>query len=185
MDNKDYFEYIKDKSFAERLRAFGEACESVVRNSANSSNFAINNESRKYYSAECRSQGERVEFLFKNLLDDYERKQKISKEYLDEEYIRSSYYEGSDEQLDFYIEKNCDTGSLAYLYSHADHEIKKMKVTKIIWRSECPSMYDNLIPSDDDVLIDEFDEREYDADTSAEFTTINDACIVWFAFLPL
>lgn len=184
MKNEDYFQYIKNKSFAERLRAFGEACESVVRNSVNAFDSAINNESRRYYSDECRAQSERVEFLFKNLLDDYEKSQKISKEYLDEEYIRSSYYEGTDEQLDLYIEKNCGMGSIAYLYSHEDHEIKKMEVTKIIWRSECPNSYDNLTSSDD-VLINELDELEYDADTSAEFTTADDACMVWFVFLPL
>ena len=74
MDNKDYFEYISKKPFEERLRAFGNACESMIRNSCEGSRQGIGEENREWYRNESKAQGERADFLFKNLLEDYEKK---------------------------------------------------------------------------------------------------------------
>ena len=85
----------------------------------------------------------------------------------DQNYIASSYNKDTDEQLDYYIdERNCNIGDIAYLYSHEDKEAIKMKIIKIICRSDNVDYYDRLI-SDNDVLLN--GEDKYHADTSAEF----------------
>lgn len=76
MFNEDYFEYIKTKPYEEKLRAFGYACESMIRNSYESSRNGCSDDSRKYYQSECKAQGERAEFLFRELLKDYDEKGK-------------------------------------------------------------------------------------------------------------
>lgn len=74
MRNEDYFEYISKKPFEEKLRAFGDACESMVRNSYEGSRNGIGEENSQYYRSESKAQGERADFLFKNLLEDYQKK---------------------------------------------------------------------------------------------------------------
>lgn len=74
MKNEDYFEYVAEKSFADRLSEFGYACESTVRNAIRSSENGIGKENREWYLSESRGQGERADWLFKNLIKDYEAK---------------------------------------------------------------------------------------------------------------
>lgn len=76
MNNKDYFEYISNKSFDERLLAFGNACKSMVRNSFEGSRPGINEDDRQWYMNESKAQSERADFLFKNLIEDYEKRNK-------------------------------------------------------------------------------------------------------------
>lgn len=98
----------------------------------------------------------------------------------DQNYIASSYNKDTDEQLDYYIdERNCNIGDIAYLYSHEDKEAIKMKIIKIICRSDNVDYYDRLI-SDNDVLLN--GEDKYHADTSAEFVTDKDSYLVWFKY---
>ena len=73
MDNKDYFEYISKKPFEERLRAFGTACEQMVRNSIDGIRSGIGEDTRQWYRNESKLQSERANFLFKNLIEDYEK----------------------------------------------------------------------------------------------------------------
>lgn len=90
----------------------------------------------------------------------------------------SSYNEGTDDQLDYYInERKAGIGDLAYLYNHEAGEWFKMKILKIIRRSDDPKKYEKLLENED-VLLD--GEDEYNADTSAEFITDNDSYLVWF-----
>ncbi|MBO5435298.1 hypothetical protein J6A31_05735 [bacterium] len=87
--------------------------------------------------------------------------------------------DGSD-QLDYYIHiHDCEEGSTAYLYKHETAELHKMIIVKIIKRSTNFVTYDKLVESDD-VLID--GERDYDADTSAEFITVDDCYLVWLDY---
>lgn len=74
MQNKDYFEYIKTKPFDEQLKAFGYACESMVRNSYEGSRNGIGDDNRRYYQSEAKAQGERANFLFQELIKAYESK---------------------------------------------------------------------------------------------------------------
>lgn len=74
MRNSDYFEYIKKKSFEEKLRAFGQACESMTRNSMEGVRTGISKEDADYHRSEAKAQGERADFLFKELIDEFERR---------------------------------------------------------------------------------------------------------------
>ena len=76
MYNKDYFEYISKKPFEEKLRAFGMACESMIRNSYEGSRNGISEEDHHWYKSEYKAHGERADFLFKNLIEDYEKQGK-------------------------------------------------------------------------------------------------------------
>lgn len=74
MRNKDYFEYISKKPFEERLKAFGDSCENMIRYSYEGVRSGISKEDRQWYHNEYKAQEERVNFLFKNLLEDYEKR---------------------------------------------------------------------------------------------------------------
>ena len=94
-------------------------------------------------------------------------------------WLLSEYNEDTGDQLDYYVnEKECNTGSKAYLYSHAEDEITEMEIIKTIFRSDNIEYYDSL---DEDVLLD--GEDKYSADTSAEFITDNDCYLVWFKYV--
>ena len=95
------------------------------------------------------------------------------------DFIISSYNEGTEDQLDYYIdERRCDVGDIAYLYYHDDETLTKMEIIHIIARSDNMELYDSL---DEDILCDR--ETEYNADTSAEFITDNDCYLVWFKYV--
>ena len=92
----------------------------------------------------------------------------------------SSYNEGTDDQLDYYInERKAGVGDIAYQYSQEEEKWFRMKILNIIRRSDDPKKYDKLLENED-VLLD--GEDEYEADTSAEFITDNDCYLVWFEF---
>lgn len=110
----------------------------------------------------------------------------MTREYLEKHYILSSYNEDTPEQLDYYIDENsCEKGDLAFLYSYEeDNEedrIQKLRIVKIIRRSDNPSEYNDLI-KDNYVLLN--GEDYYGANTSAEFITDNDCYLVWFEYMP-
>lgn len=101
-------------------------------------------------------------------------------ETLNRSWALSSYNEGAGDQLDYYLnEKECEIGDIAYLYSHDDKELTRLKIVNIIRRSDDFEEYDALV-EDEDVLID--GEINYDADTSAEFIADNDSYLVWFVY---
>lgn len=94
--------------------------------------------------------------------------------------ILSEYNEGTEDQLDYYINgMKCDIGDEAYLYSHADKELTKMEIIHIIYRKGDMDYYDKLIENED-VLIE--GEDKYEADISAEFITDDDCYLVWFKY---
>ena len=93
----------------------------------------------------------------------------------------SEYNEDTAEQLDYYInESACNIGDIAYLYSHENDELTKMKILYIIRQSDDMDYYDMLI-CNNDILLD--GESERNADTSAEFITDNDCYLVWFKYI--
>lgn len=95
-------------------------------------------------------------------------------------WIMSEYNEGTDEQLDYYInESECNIGDKAYIYLHEEKRFIEMEIVNIICRTEDMQLYDELI-KDKDILIN--GELEYKADTSAEFITDNNCYLVWFKF---
>ena len=101
-------------------------------------------------------------------------------EELEREWEVSSYEEYTSTQLDYYINlASCKVGDRAYLYGHEEDTLDEMTIVYIIWRSDNPEYYDGLL--DDDVLID--GEVKYESDTSAEFITDDDCCLVWFQYL--
>lgn len=107
-----------------------------------------------------------------------EKKQTITREFLDERYSLSSYNENTKEQMDYYIdERACKKGDKAYLYSRENDALEEMTILHCICRSDDPQAYDQLLDNED-VLLD--GEDEYDADTSAEFITDHDCYLVWF-----
>ena len=92
----------------------------------------------------------------------------------------SEYNEGTDEQLDYFInERECCVGDKAYLYSHEDGIIREMEIVHIICRNADTSLYDDLIKNKD-ILVD--GEAKYCADTSAEFITNDNCYLVWFKY---
>lgn len=74
MQNVDYFEFIIKRPFHERLRDLVYAAESSIRCSIKACENGIGDDNRNYYRAESRGQTERVDFLFKNLITDYENR---------------------------------------------------------------------------------------------------------------
>ena len=95
-------------------------------------------------------------------------------------YELSEYNDGTSDQLDYYLnEKQCKVRDPAYLYSHHDKKWSKLKIIKIVSRSDDPDNYDSLIEKHF-VLVD--GEEEFGADTSAEFITDNDSYLVWFKY---
>ena len=101
-----------------------------------------------------------------------------TRRYLDETHERSSYNEGTNDQLDYYIEKdNFTAGATAYLYSHSERKLTKMNIVKTICRSDDISFYDGL---NNDVLL--LGEVRYNADTSAEFITDTNCYLIWFKY---
>ena len=102
----------------------------------------------------------------------------ITREYLEENWAVSSYDEGEECQIDYYMnEQQNNPGDKAYLYFHEDDELRQLEIVHIIARSNNPDTYDKLL-EDDDVLIN--GEDEYGADASAEFFTQFDCYLVWF-----
>ena len=102
----------------------------------------------------------------------------VCREYLEDCWDVSSYDEGEDCQIDYYLKKDDNVaGDTAYMYSHEDDELKKLEIVHIIARSADPDAYDKLL-EDDDVLIN--GEGEYGADCSAEFILLCDSFLVWF-----
>ena len=90
----------------------------------------------------------------------------------------SSYNEGTDDQLDYFInERKCEVGDKAYLFSHDDKELTEMEIVHIEVRSNDIHYYDSL---GDDVLCEREEGRE--ADSRAEFITDNDCYCVWFKY---
>ncbi len=105
----------------------------------------------------------------------------MTKNYLEKNYVVSSYNENTNEQMDYYINENsCKKGDAAYLYLHEKNKIQKMEIVKIISRSCDPYVYDKLLENED-ILLD--GEDKYNADTSAEFITDNDCYLVWFKYV--
>ena len=102
----------------------------------------------------------------------------MTREFLEENWVVSSYDEGEDCQMDYYIhEFNCFQGEKAYCYSHEDDELRELEIVHVIARMDNVSLYDELI-QDEDVLIN--GEEEYDADCSAEFIAKFSCYLVWF-----
>lgn len=96
-------------------------------------------------------------------------------------WITSEYNEETSEQLDYYInERQCSLGDTAYIYSHEDKQLDELKIVKLISRTDDMEMYDKLVQNED-ALLD--GEREYNADTSAEFISDNDCYLIWFKYV--
>ena len=92
----------------------------------------------------------------------------------------SNYNEDTEEELNYYLnEQTCDVGDTAYLYMHETDELTKMEILRIIRRSDDIFIYDQLLQNED-ILLD--GESHYNADTSAEFITDDDSCLVWFRY---
>ncbi|MBR6365253.1 MAG: hypothetical protein IKS10_04030 [Lachnospiraceae bacterium] len=102
----------------------------------------------------------------------------ITREYLEEHWAVSSYNEGTDEQIDYYMNEfsNCP-GDKAYMYVHEDDELRELEIVHIVARMDNPDFYDTLI-QDDDVLLK--GEDEYGADASAEFIGKYSCYLLWF-----
>lgn len=102
----------------------------------------------------------------------------MKREELEKNWEVSSYEENTEEQLDYYIDlANCKVGDKAYLYRHEEDELIEMEIVYIIWCYDDEEYYYGL---GDDVLTE--GEDEYKADTSAEFITDDDNCLVWFRY---
>lgn len=90
----------------------------------------------------------------------------------------SSYNENSDEELNYFLNpKYHRIDDIAYLYDHANQILEKMRIVSIISRNQNPFVYDQLVRNDDILIA---GEKEWKADTSAEFIFDNDCCMVWF-----
>ena len=104
--------------------------------------------------------------------------QEITREYLEENREVSSYNEGTEEQIDYYIDgQNVRKGDKAYMYLHEGGELRELEILYSVVRSEDPAEYDRLL-EEEDVLIRL--EDEYGADTSAEFITDSDCYLICF-----
>ena len=100
----------------------------------------------------------------------------MTKDFLDRNYIKSSYNKDED-RLDFYIQRISDTDNQAYLYSEETNSLTELEILKIVIRSDDVESYDGL---SEKILLDM--ESRYNADCSAEFITDNDCCLVWFKY---
>ena len=102
----------------------------------------------------------------------------ITREFLEANWEVSSYDEGEECQIDYYMhEMSCFPGEKAYCYSHEDDELCELEIVHVIARMDNVELYDKLI-EDDDVLIN--GEEEYGADCSAEFIAKFSSYLVWF-----
>jgi len=102
----------------------------------------------------------------------------VTREFLEENWKKSSYNEGEDEQIDFYMnELRNAPGDAAYVYYHKDDELRELEVVHITARSDNADLYEELM-KDEDVLVNK--EEEYGADYSAEFITMFDSYLMWF-----
>ena len=92
------------------------------------------------------------------------------------DWISSSYEEGTEEQVDFFLNINQhNIGDIAYVYTAVDDELNKLKILDLCDRSTNQNKYDCL----SDVILDEKAE-ELNADISAEFITDDNCYLVWF-----
>lgn len=102
----------------------------------------------------------------------------MTRDYLEKNWIVSSYNKDTPEQLDYYINPNCcSVEDIAYVYEHEHNNLEKFKIVHIVRRSDDVKLYNTLI-SNDNVLLD--GEDTFGADTSAEFITNDDCYLVWF-----
>ena len=102
----------------------------------------------------------------------------MTREFLEENWVVSSYDEGEECQMDYYMhEMSCFPGEKAYCYSHEDDELRELEIVHVIARMDNASLYDELM-QDEDVLIN--GEEEYGADCSAEFTGMFSCYLMWF-----
>ncbi len=102
----------------------------------------------------------------------------ITREFLEANWVVSSYDEGEECQMDYYMhELKCFPGEKAYCYSHEDNELRELEIVHVIARMDNAKLYDELI-QDDDVLIN--GEEEYGADCSAEFIGKFSCYLMWF-----
>ena len=92
--------------------------------------------------------------------------------------VESAYNEDTDSELNYYIKEPPAIGDIAWLYAKEYDTVQKMRIKKVISRSDDVEAYD---ANSEDVLID--GESEYNADTSAEFITDNDSYLVWFDYM--
>jgi hypothetical protein len=105
----------------------------------------------------------------------------MTREFLEENWVVSSYDEGEDCQLDYYMhEMSCFPGEKAYCYSHEDDELRELEIVHVIARMDNAELYDELI-QDDDVLIN--GEEEYGADCSAEFIAKFSSYLMWLKYV--
>ena len=75
----------------------------------------------------------------------------MTREYLVKHYIMSTYISEND-VVDYFINlSSCKEKDIAYLYSYEEKDIIKMRIFKIIWRSENPYFYDNF--KEDDITL--------------------------------
>ena len=96
------------------------------------------------------------------------------------EWVVSNYNEDTKEELNYYLnEIRCDVGDIAYLYSHETQELTILEILRIVHRSDDNFIYDQLVKNEDVLLC---GEDHYQADTSAEFITDKDSCLVWFRY---
>lgn len=95
MKNEDYFEYIKGKSFREKLLAFGDSIENAIRQSIKASERNSVSDA-KWYREESKAQMERADFLFRLIIDEYESKT--------ERKMLNDYYEWEFSEEESYIE---------------------------------------------------------------------------------
>lgn len=57
----------------------------------------------------------------------------MTKNYLEKNYVVSSYNENTNEQMDYYINENsCKKGDAAYLYLHEKIKFRKWKLLKLL-----------------------------------------------------
>ena len=102
----------------------------------------------------------------------------VTREFLEKNWEVSSYNEGTDEQIDYYMnELRSAPGDHGYVYVHEDDELRELEIVHIIAQSDDPGRYEELL-QDDDVLIN--GEEEYGADASAEFIAKYNSYMVWF-----
>ena len=95
---------------------------------------------------------------------------------LNKNYIVSSYNKGTNEQIDFYLDKNaCKNGDTVCLYSHKNDILKQMEIINAIqWSKDqyiCQSSKIKNILHDGEI--------KYKSDASLEFTSDNDCYLVW------
>lgn len=71
MRNEDWFEYMKNKSFKEKLKTFYDVITIIKDCSANIHYRNLSDDDYKYYASERQAQIERCDWLFEELLREY------------------------------------------------------------------------------------------------------------------